>query len=235
MTDAESKDVKPAHLTPIVLSLEESPAGHPCAAVHHYHSDLALMTYLLQDLRALARRAAKGELTVEPYGAITWDVHGLRRRTVICNPERLMQQADVQCVGFFGNRRNTSAASAVDEAELDVIGEFRSHPGIVSYSSVELVDNQWANLVLHTEPADREAWRHSAVHIAAAEELAPRVYCDVRIHNGHIRDGAVGPETVIIETTKYWDYDSVPHWHALRLLPGGTTETFGSPWSGRAR
>ncbi len=227
--------MEPVRWTPVVLSVEESPADHPCAAVRHYHSDLALMTYLLQDLRVLARRAAKGEIALEPYGSLTWDVHGLRRRTVVCDPQRLTEHADVQCVGFFGNRRNTPEAAEVDEIELDVIAEFRNHPGIVSYSSVELVDNQWANLVLHTDPGDREAWRHSETHIAAAEELAPRVYCDVRIHNGHINDGAVGCETVIVETTKYWDYDSAPVWHALRLLPGGTTETFGSPWSERAR
>ena len=39
----------------------------------------------------------------------------------------------------------------------------------------------------------------------------------------------IGPETVVIETTKYWDYDSTPTWHAMRVLPGGATETLESP------
>ena len=39
------------------------------------------------------------------------------------------------------------------------------------------------------------------------------------------------PETVIIERTKYWDYDSPELWHALRDFPAGATETVGTPWT----
>lgn len=197
----------------------------------HYHSDLALLNYLLQDLRSLARRAAKGEIELGQYHPLTWEVHGLRRRTVVCDPVRLVEPGDVLMVGFLGNRRQTPAASELDETELDVIAEFRSYPGIVSYSSVELVDHQWANLVIHTAADDREDWRHSEVHIEAAEDLAPRVYHDVRIHNGCVPGGPTGPETVVIRTTKYWDYDSPVQWHATREFPGGAAETVGSPWT----
>ncbi len=222
---------EPVRLDPVLLNSYESPPDHPCASMHHYNSDLALLNYLLQDVRAMARRAAKGEIELSPYQRIVWEVHGLKRRTVVCDPVRLLDGDDVLMVGFLGNRRNTPAAREVDEVELDVISEFRSYPGIISYSSTELVDYQWANLVLHTQPGDREAWRHSEVHIQAAEDLAPRVYHDVRIHNGCVPGGALGPRTVIVETTKYWDYDSPELWHAQREFPGGATETVGTPWT----
>ena len=223
--------MKPIQLDPEHLAPDESPPAHPCADISHYSSDLALLNYLLQDLRVLVRQAAAGETELGEYQTILWDVHGLRRRVVICDPVRILREGDVQVVGFLGDRRSTREAERVDAAELDVIGEFRQYPGILSYSSVELVNNQWANLVVHTDPDDREAWRHSDTHIEAAEELAPIVYNSVRIHNGCIRGGPLGPENVVIETTKYFDYGVSPMWHAVRLLPGGATETIGSPWS----
>ena len=233
--DPAADPPRPVQLNPVLLKPHESPADHPCAAVEHYHSDLVLLGYLLQDLRVLARRAAKGEIQLEPYGRFTWEVHGLQRRTVTCNPTRLLEKVDFQMVGFLADRRTTPTAGELNEAELDVIDEFENYPGIVSYSSVELVDHQWANLVVHTVPDDREAWRHSARHIHAAEDLAPRVYRNVRIHNGRIPGGPLGQRTVVVESTKYWDYDSPEHWHAFREFPGGAAEIVGTPWTELAR
>ena len=220
-------------LRPVPLRADENPANHPCADIGHYGADLALLNYLLQDLRVLVRQAAAGEAVLRPYQTLTWHVHGLRRRTVLCDPTPLLDGMDVWVVGFLADRRASDTANEVDEFEIDVIAEFRQYPGILSYSSIELIGNQWANLVVHREPGDREAWRHSPVHIEAAEILSPRVYHNVRIHNGRVPGGPIGSGTVIVETTKYWDYDSDPMWHAFRALPHGITETVSRPWPGR--
>ena len=227
----ERSYVEPVRYSPVRLRTDENPAGHPCAEIRHYEADLELLEYLLGDLRVLLRKAAAGETTLRPYQIITWHDSGLRRRTVMCDPERLLRGTDTLIVGFLGNRRSTDEANEIDEFEIDVIDEFRQYPGILSYSSTELIPNQWANLVVHREVGDREAWRHSAVHIEAAEELSPRVYHSVRIHNGRMRGGPINDGSAIVELTKYWDYDSDPMWHAIRTLPGGLTVD--RPWPGR--
>ena len=224
--------MKPARLNPVLLGADESPADHPSADIRHYGADLALLNYLLQDLRVLIRQAAAGETVLDPYQTLSWHVHGLLRRTVMCDPVPLINGTDVWVVGFLGDRRSSDTANAVDEYEIDVIAEFRQYPGILSYSSIELIGNQWANLVVHLEPGDRDAWRHSPVHIEAAEELSPHVYRSVRIHNGRVPGGPIGSRTVIVETTKYWDYNSDPVWHAFRALPDGITETVSRSWPG---
>lgn len=206
---------------PVLLAPTETSSQHPITDVANYRSDIALLNYLLQDLRVLMRRFEKGEIALEPQQVLTWDVHGLARRTVVCDPEGLCREGEVQIVGFFGDRRLGSDQPAIDASELDLIGEFRSHPGILSYSSVELVDHYWANLVVHRSPADRQAWRESATHIHAVDHVAPDAYHGVRIHNGCIGDGVCGVDTVVLESTKYWDYDVAPTWHARRELPGG--------------
>jgi hypothetical protein len=215
--------VQPVRYSPVRLRTEENPAGHPCADIRHYEADLALLNHLLGDLRALLRGAQAGELALSPYEVRTWHEDGLRRRIVMCDPAALLTGTDVLIVGFLGNRRSTAEAQAIDEFDIDVISEFRQYPGILSYSSTERMPKQWANLVVHQEVGDREAWRHSAVHIEAAEVLSPVVYHSVRIHNGRLRGGPIGDGSLTVDLSKYWDYDSDPMWHAIRTLPGGIT------------
>ena len=223
--------MQPIRYSPVRLRTEENPADHPCADIRHYEADLALLNHLLGDLRALLRRAETGELVLGPYEVRTWYEDGLRRRIVMCDPEALLGSTDVLIVGFLGNRRSTAEAQAIDEFDIDVISEFRQYPGILSYSSTERMPKQWANLVVHQEVGDREAWRHSAVHIEAAEVLSPVVYHSVRIHNGRLRGGPIGSGSLTVELSKYWDYDSDPMWHAIRTLPGGVTSA--DRWPGR--
>ena len=225
--------MKPVRYRPVRLRVDEDPAGHPCADLRHYEADLTVLNNVLRDLRALLRQAVTARTVLHPYQMVSWQEDGLQRRIVICDPAALLKDADVLIVGFLGNRRSTEEAKLVDEFDFDVISEFRQYPGILSYSSTELIPNQWANLVVHQEVSDREAWRHSAVHIEAAEELSPRVFHSVRIHNGRLLGGPIGDARVTVEVSKYWDYDSDPMWHAIRTLPGGITTADHPRWGTR--
>ena len=178
------------------------------------------------------RLASKGELNPEPYQSMTWTVHGLQRRTVICRIEPLFLFGDVQFVGFFGDRRGRVWDSELHAIEVDVVDQFVNYPGILAYSSIELVDDQWANLVVHESPDDREAWRTCPVHKTAVDLVSPKVYRGVRIHNGHIPGGVIGTAAPILECTKYWDFEVTPTWRARRDLPGGATGTVRRPAAG---
>ncbi len=198
------------------LSPFEHLADHPCTDLALLDSDRALLGYMLQDVRALTRRVCSGELDFQPYETLHWDVHGLARRMVICDPAGLRRPDEWCVVGFFGERRPDADQAIVDDIEGDLLEEFRSHPGILSYSSMELVDNYWANLVIHQEPADTEKWRTSRVHVRAAEQVSPRHYLSVRIHNGRLPGGVIGNDSIVIERTKFWDYSSEPAWQGER-------------------
>jgi len=214
---------------PVELNPTDDPIDHPIAGIWLYEPDVLLLAYLLQDLRSAIRLAANGQIELEPYQTSTWTVHSLRRRTVICRPEPLLRFGDLQFVGFFGDRRPNSATSGIDDIELDVVSQFANYPGILAYSSIELVDDQWANLVVHETPDDREAWRKCPVHRRAVDLVSPRAYSGVRIHNGHIPGGVVGSAAPVLECTKYWDFEVTPVWRARRLLPGGATGTVRRP------
>jgi len=205
---------------PVTLSPTEHPPAHPCADPSLYDGDEALLAYMLQDLRSLMRRVAKGEVAAEPWQRVDWKVHGLERRIVLCDPASLLTEEPQQIVGFFGTRKDEADVTGLEEAERELLEEFRSYPGIRSYSSIELVDHHWANLVIHANPGDRESWRGSAAHKRAADLIAPRVYANVRIHNGCLPGGVVGSRQLELSVTKYWDYATGELWHATRQLDG---------------
>lgn len=213
------------HETIHELTPTENVPEHTIADISHYPGDVALLNYLLQDLRVLMRRHRKGEIAVTPHQVFAWDVHGLERRTVLCDPTLIQDSATVKIVGFFGDRRIDPDNDQIDASEYDLIAEFENYPGILSYSSIELVDHYWANLVVHRQVQDREDWRGSDAHKHAVQHVAPSAYHGVRIHNGCIPDGVLGSETIVIESTKYWDYDSGDGWHGVRVLPEGAKET----------
>lgn len=189
------------------LGPHEFDEDHPCTDPELYEADRQLLAYMLQDLRALVRRRRSGEIDLAPYDVLRWSVHGLARRQVICNPEGLEDRRDVCIVGFFGERRGDPATlPRIDRLEEALLGEFRNYPGVLSYSSIELVDDYWANLVVHTRAEDREEWRDGEVHREAAEDASPEHYRSVRIHHGVLAEGVCSSNMITLVQTKYWDY-----------------------------
>jgi hypothetical protein len=203
-----------------VLASDQSVARRPFTSPGLYPRDLAILGYMLEDLRGLLVRVATGKVTLVPFGAIEWVVHDLKRRVVICDAMSLHNRRSAQLVGFFGERHPEQDGTPLEEANFEIVLEFQKYPGILSYSSMELADGNWANLVLHNVAEDRETWRASEAHARAARELSPLYYRTVRIHNGVLPDGVMGNRSIVVERTKYWDYGSSTVWHAVRDLTG---------------
>ena len=206
----------------VQLGTYETVLSHGCTDVSLFAPDLDVMAYMLQDLRTLLRSADSGKVDVWAHQPFTWNVHSLHRRTVVCDPVQIRVRQRVCIVGFFGNRRSEMPYEQLDDMDARLLDEFSGYPGILSYSSIELADDYWANLVVHVEPDDRETWRTSPAHRHAVE-MSPRLYSDVRIYNGHLPDGVAGNRAVEIDSTKYWDYEGDPTWRALRLFDPPST------------
>jgi len=201
-----------------VLAANQSVARRPFTAVSLYERDRAMLGYMLEDLRGLLARMALGEGTVIQYQSNEWQVHGLKRRVIVANVMGLHNRRNVCVVGFFGEKHLDQDRAPLEEANAEIVLEFRNFPGILSYSSMELPDGNWANLVLHDIPEVREYWRASERHARAAQELSPLYYRNVRIHNGTLPGGVLSGRSISIERTKYWDYRLPKVWHAVREL-----------------
>ncbi len=197
------------------LRPDETDPNHPCTDVSLYTPDLDLLAYMLQDLRTLIRSNDAGKTDLAAHEPKLWDVHGLRRRTVVCEPQHIRERDRVCIVGFFAERREDIDYDSLDGMELSLLLEFRRFPGILSYSSIELANDFWGNLVVHSLPDDTEAWRGSSAH-SKAVDISPRLYSAIRIHNGHLDGGVSSNHAIVLDRTKYWDYECEPVWQAVR-------------------
>jgi hypothetical protein len=181
------------------LSMTETVRGKPFTSPGRYERDQQILAYMLEDLRATLGEMAEGAVTIRPHEPTEWTVMGLRRRLIICDPMRIGKRSKVHVVGFFGERRRDRDSGPLEQANAEIVLEFRDYPGILSYTSIELADGNWANLVIHDAPHDRERWRSSQRHAQVATALSPLYYVNVRIHNGHIPAGVMGGRSIILE------------------------------------
>lgn len=204
-------------MDPILLGVTESVPRRPFTSIALYSHDMEMLGVMLQELReGMAKLQVSDLIAFVPQ---EWVVDGLKHRIIVARPDILKASPHFCVVGFFGQRHLHLDGGPLEEANTEIILEFRHHLGILSYSSMELPDGNWANLVLHDVPEVRENWRASESHARAARELSPIFYRTVRIHNGVLPGGLAGGSGLEIERTKYWDYRRKSRvWQAVREL-----------------
>ena len=205
-------------LTPVSLGPKEAVADRPFTAVELIDRDLETLSGMLDDLITILGEVDDGSRTIEPNERISWAVDQLARRLLVCNEEKLRGHQGLCVVGFFGERRQHVEVGPLETANAQVVAQFKDYPGILSYSSVELPDGYWANMVLHNDLVDREYWRRSTLHAEAARSLSPLHYKTVRIHNLRLIDRVMNHPDFALKRTKYWDYSEEPEWTAVREM-----------------
>ncbi len=202
----------------IALGPTEEAQGRPFTSTDLIPRDLEILLELVADVRGVLREVDSGTRDLRPYQQLAWKIDDLTHRLIVCNEDRLRYRDRTCVVGFFGQRRLEQDPSPLEEANSAIVAEFTKYPGILSYSSVELAKGRWANLVLHDDPIDREYWRGSELHAEAVKLLSPIHYRNVRIHNAELTDGLTDSPKLVLERTKYFDFEGGVAWRAEREL-----------------
>jgi len=133
-------------------------------------------------------------------------------RIAIYRPEELQQNSNLEFVGFISAKLKPGRPQVIKEiraVDKRLIVEFISTPGLLSYSSLELRDGRWCNLVLFSGSETKVHIRNSETHAYAAYQLSPRYYDWVRIHNG-IMPGGLARNEIVLQKTKYYQFHG-PH------------------------
>jgi hypothetical protein len=200
------------------LAPHETAAGRGFTDPARTPHDLAAVRVMLAGVRRVMSVAGA------PAGprALVMDgreADGRGHRTIVCNTERLRDGRAVAWVGFFAAKRRDVDAAPLHSVDDELIQEFSAHPGVLSYSSLEVGGGDWGNLILLDGDDAREHWRTSERHAHAARELAPRHYTDVRLHLGLLTGGIRAAETPILRMTKYYDYRDAVTWRGEREWP----------------
>jgi hypothetical protein len=178
--------------------------------------DLTAASRMLAEIQHQVRQGAAVPVRARPLVIERCETTGRFHRAIFFDTRRLGDGRDLVWVGFFGRKRSDVDAAPLTAMDDELIQELPAHPDILSYSSLELAEGDWGNLILLDGDAAREHWRAGARHAYAARELAPRHYAHVRLHQGVVPGGASAGCALVLRRTKYYDYrDDVP-WRAER-------------------
>jgi hypothetical protein len=193
-------------------------SGRSFTAPEHSHADLATLELIRARLRqTLAEQASaldqadQSEVHVQYYYEEQQRLH----RIIIRDHAALATTGELAVVGFFGEQRGKANAALLQDIDTELIQEFLQHRYVLSYSSLELADGNWGNLVILQHIEGIEHWRSSQRHAYAARELAPQYYARIRLHNGLLPSG-LNSAHLMLTSTKYYDFEGDELWRAIR-------------------
>ena len=168
--------------------------------------DSAALHYMLTRLYQYARHMGDMLMHALPNTVYLREPDGRQHRIVLMNAGALQPDAELTFVGFFGQKRPGVDFSALDALDQELIQEFRDYPHLLSYSSLELVDGTWGNLVVMTGSHGLVSWAGSARHAHASQEFAPRCYLTIRLHRGTFTAANSQQPALQIQSTKHFDF-----------------------------
>jgi hypothetical protein len=202
----------------IPLAYDELVSDRPFTDPAQNAEDLGLIRAILAVVRTVLRQPLEWPEPPAPLVLRRVGEQDRLVRLVFCRQAALNAAEDLYLVGFFGQKRLEKDRTLINAVDEDLIHEFSLHPGILSYSSFELSDGNYANLVLIRPESARDHWRTSAKHTYAAHELAPEYYTCVRLHNGLLPGGLWSGGEPRLVRTKYYDFSGLQSWLAVREL-----------------
>ena len=176
--------------------------------IEHDTSDAAMLEYLLHKLRTAILLSPQQSDTTQPFIHYFAGYQGCMHRVVLYKSPELFAQQALPFVGFISKKKTILAASVVDEiADIDktLILEFMQNSELLSYSSLELEDGNWCNLVVFNSVSAKTHIEHSHTHQHAAYRMAPQYYDWIRLHNGVITRESMHDQ-LTIERTKYYTF-----------------------------
>jgi hypothetical protein len=201
------------------LAPRETAAGRGFTDPAQTTRDLATVRVMLAEVRRQTAREVTGRVRSEALVFEGREADGRMHRAIICDARRLYDGRDLTWIGFFGVKRRDVDPTPLTVRDEELIREFPSHPDILSYSSLELADGNWGNLILIDGDEARERWRVSERHADATSVLAPRHYSDVRLHQGVLPGGPRAGGLPALRRTRYYDYRDGVTWRAEREWP----------------
>ena len=168
----------------------------------HLPEERDALDRMLERLRDLVRHVDRLPHDMGPISLSFRDAQKRGHRVVLLSITELRRDSDLALVGFFGRRRDDVSDKPLYGLDSELIDELRDHPGIVSYSSLDLTERSSANLVLAKSRQALLDWQGSAKHEHISRKLAPRHYADVRIHTGVVPGGVLSGSEAHIAATR---------------------------------
>lgn len=204
----------------ISLNDHQMLSDRPLPGVRKGKLDLVILRYMARRVYVALRSLDLATSTARP---LLYYLDERRRRThrmAIYNPDALLLNNELAFVGFISGKLKPirpSVAADLHIVDKKLITELVGTPGLLSYSSLELHDGNWCNLVLLNDPGVKFHLKNAETHTYAAYHVAPNCYEWIRLHNGAMPAGLAGNE-MLLQKTRYYTYQGAERRTAIREI-----------------
>ncbi len=182
--------------------------------------DLNILRYMAKRVQVTFHLSNRQISAPQPLLYYAKEQRGRTHRIAIYNSQDLLRVTSLPFVGFVSGQRKPAIASIVDEihaVDARLVVELANIPSILSYSSLELHNGNWYNLVLLSDAYAKMHIQKNRTHAYAAYQLSPSYYEWIRIHNGII-SGGLASNKMALQQTKYYTFQGSQQKPAIREL-----------------
>jgi hypothetical protein len=174
--------------------------------------DIILLRYMSQRINITLYLLHEPTDTSQPLLYYLEEGQKYTHRIAIYSPQELLLNNKLDFVGFISRKLQPADSQVLEEIraiDKELIVELINTPGLMSYSSLELRDGRWCNLVLFSGPELKMHLKKSETHAYAAFQLSPRYYDWVRLYNG-IMPGGLALNAMLLQKTTHYKFHG-PH------------------------
>jgi hypothetical protein len=168
--------------------------------------DLVILRHMAQRIHVTLHLLDQPVSKLLPLLYYSEERHRRTHRIAIYQPGELPLTSSIAFVGFVSGKRKPTSPPVVNEIHVvdkKLIAQLVGIPGILSYSSLELRDGNWCNLVLLSDANAKIHVKNTDTHAYAAYQLAPSYYDWIRLHHGIMPRGLACYEMVLQRTRHY--------------------------------
>ncbi|SRR6266487_2113897 len=188
------------------LNSSEALDEHSSPGDEENEQDLVLLRYMAQRIYVTLYLLDKPLDLSQPLLYYLEEGNKYTHRIAIYSPQELPLNSKLDFVGFISRKLQPGDSQVIEEiraVDKKLIVELINTPGLMSYSSLELRDGRWCNLVLFSGAETKMHIRNSELHAYAAYQLSPCYYDWIRLHNGIMPGGLAHNEMLLQKTTYY--------------------------------
>jgi hypothetical protein len=167
--------------------------------------DLSILTTMIRQVEDIRKQVEQPIPLVLPVITSATEPGQRTHRVVIYRPLPSDQQ-ELQFVGFVSKCHPDtpdSILTALASVDKSLIMELAEHPGLLNYSSLELANGIWYNLVVFARTEVKNDILVLKTHQMAAYELAPSYYQWIRLHHGTIAGKRLSEGMTLYKTKHY--------------------------------
>jgi len=190
------------------LNLSETLEERSLPNSEENEQDIVLLRYMAQRIYITLYLLDEPTDASQPLLYYSEEGHKHTHRIAIYKPQELLVNNKLDFVGFISRKQQPGDQQVIEEirgVDKKLIVELINTPGLMSYSSLELRDGRWCNLVLFSGAETKMHIRNSEMHTYAAYQLSPRYYDWIRLHNGIMPTGLARNE-MLLQKTKYYQF-----------------------------